>query len=152
MIVDKLENASLYVNMNKEMERAFEFLKNTDIQKLSDGKYEIDSDNVYASVQSYETKDKSEKKFESHEKYIDIQYIVKGKEFIEWSPIQNLSVEEAYSDEKDVIFYKDGKLSSKINLEDNYFCIFFPNDGHKPGCTFDKPMNIKKVVLKIKIS
>ncbi|MCR3761285.1 YhcH/YjgK/YiaL family protein [Clostridium felsineum] len=152
MIVDKLENADLYVNVNSRLKKAFEFLKDNDIQKLSDGKYEIDGDNIYASVQSYVTQNEAEKRFESHEKYIDIQYISKGQEFIAWSPIENLTVEEAYSKEKDVAFYKDGTFSSKINLDEDYFCIFFPKDAHKPGCTLDKTSQIKKVVVKIKIA
>lgn len=152
MIVDKLENVNLYENMSTRLEKAFKFLRETDLDKLSNGKYEIDSDNVYASVQTYTTKDEEEKRWESHENYIDIQYIVKGKEVIEWTPVEKLSVSEAYSKEKDITFYKDCEHYTKVNLEDNYFSIFFPKDAHKPGCTYELPMEMKKVVVKIKIS
>ncbi len=151
MILDKLENQNLYTNINSNFRKAFDFLNNKDTANLKDGKYEIDSDNVYASVQSYITKDEKEKKWESHKQYIDIQYIVKGEESIIWSPIDQLTVAEEYSKEKDVIFYKQGNHSSRINLKDNYFCMFFPEDGHKPGCVFEKPENIKKIVIKIKL-
>ena len=151
MILDKLENLNLYANLNSNFKKAFEFLNNNDIKNLKDGKYEIDSDNVFAFVQSYVTKEDKEKKWESHEKYIDVQFIVKGEETIVWSPIDQLTVEEEYSKEKDVTFYKDGVYSSRINLKDNYYCILFPEDGHKPGCIFGKPENIKKIVLKIKL-
>lgn len=151
MILDKLENQNLYTNINSNFRKAFDFLNNKDIANLKDGRYEIDSDNVYASVQSYITKEDKCKKWESHEKYVDIQYIVKGGETILWSPIDQLSIEEEYSKEKDITFYKEGNYSSRINLKDNYYCIFFPGDAHKPGCIFDKVINIKKIVIKIKL-
>ena len=57
MILDKLENQNLYVNTNSNLKKAFEFLLNNNIEELADGKYEIDSNNVFAFVQSYTTKD-----------------------------------------------------------------------------------------------
>lgn len=151
MIVDKLENAGLYMDINSGFEKAFKFLKDNDLEKLEDGKYEIDSDKVFASVQTYVTKDEKDKKFESHKNYIDIQYIVKGKEFMGWTPLDKLSIKGAYSKEKDIAFYDDCQFYSKINVEDKSYCIFFPTDAHKPGCTFDKPTEIKKVVVKVKV-
>jgi len=151
MILDKLENCNLYVNTNSNLKKAFEFLSNNKLEELTDGKYEIDSTDVFALVQSYATKKEADNKLESHEKYIDIQYVVKGAETIVWAPINQLTVSEEYSEERDVTFYKDSSYGSKLNLRDNYFCILFPEDGHKPGCIFDKTMNIKKIVIKIKL-
>jgi len=56
MILDKLENKDLYLNINSRLKKAFEFLENPNLEKLEDGKYEIDSDNIYAFVQSYSTR------------------------------------------------------------------------------------------------
>jgi YhcH/YjgK/YiaL family protein len=151
MILDKLENYNLYVNTNSNLKKAFEFLSNNKLEELTDGKYEIDSTDVFALVQSYTTTKEDDNKLESHEKYIDIQYVVKGDETIVWAPIDQLIVSEEYSEERDVTFYKDSNYGSKLNLRDNYFCILFPEDGHKPGCIFDKKMNIKKIVIKIKL-
>ena len=151
MILDKLENYNLYVNTNNRLKKAFEFLSNNNLEELAVGKYEIDSTDVFALVQSYTSKKEDENKLESHEKYIDIQYVVKGNETIIWSSVDQLTVSEEYSEEKDVTFYKDSSYSSKLNLKDNYFCILFPQDGHKPGCVFHEPMNIKKIVIKIKL-
>ena len=151
MILDKLENYNLYVNTNNRLKKAFEFLSNNNLEELVDGKYEIDSADVFALVQSYTSKKEDENKLESHEKYIDIQYVVKGNETIVWSSVNQLTVSEEYSEEKDVTFYKDSSYSSKLNLKDNYFCILFPQDGHKPGCFFHEPMNIKKIVIKIRL-
>jgi YhcH/YjgK/YiaL family protein len=151
MILDKLQNKDLYLNINRNLKKAFEFLENPDLENLEDGKYEIDSDNVYAFVQSYSTREPEENKWESHERYMDIQYIVDGDEAILWSPIEQLIVEEEYIAEKDATFYKGNSYCTVLNLKKNYFCLLFPEDGHKPCCIFDTSSQIKKVVVKIKI-
>lgn len=151
MIIDKLENKNLYININSNFKKAFEFLSNNKLEQLTDGKYEIDSNNVYALVQSYTTKAEECNKWESHQKYIDIQYIVNGDETILWSPVELLAVQEEYSVERDVTFYEESNYSTRLNLKDTYFGIFFPGDGHKPGCIFNKQMKMKKVVVKIKL-
>lgn len=151
MILDKLENSNLYANINSNLKKAFEFLENANIENLEDGRYDIDSDNIYAFVQSYITKDSEDNKWESHKKYLDIQYIVEGNEAIFWSPTEKLIIQEEYSTEKDAIFYKDNSYFTKLNLNKNYFCILFPEDGHKPCCIFDTPTQIKKIVVKIKL-
>lgn len=151
MILDKLQNKDLYLNVNDNLKKAFEFLENSNLEKLEDGKYEIDSDNVYAFVQSYTTRNLQENKWESHERYLDIQYIVDGYEAILWVPIEELIVEEEYSTEKDATFYKDNSYYTTLNLKKNYFCLLFPEDGHKPCCIFDTPSQIKKIVVKVKL-
>lgn len=151
MILDKLQNKDLYLNINNNLKKAFEFLENPSLEKLEDGRYEIDSDNVYAFVQSYETRNSEDNKWESHERYLDIQYIVDGDETILWAPIEQLIADEEYDTEKDVTFYKDGPYCTKLNLKKNYFSILFPEDGHKPCCIFDEPKQMKKIVVKIKL-
>ena len=56
MIIDSLKNAGLYYGMNSRLKSAFEFLQNTDFEKMEPGRYEIDGANVYAMIQQYETK------------------------------------------------------------------------------------------------
>lgn len=151
MILDRLENKNYYININNKFEKAFEFLTNNNLEKLADGRYEIDLDNIYALVQSYTTKANNETKWETHRKYIDIQYIVKGEECIGWIPVDQLNVSEQYSDEKDIAFYYEVPKWSELGMKLGYFGIFFPEDGHKPCCISNMPMDIKKVVVKIKL-
>ena len=151
MILDKLENKDLYIALNSHFEKAFKFLMDNNVEKLADGKYEIDSDNVFALVQSYTTKDSKENKWESHQKYIDIQYIGRGEETIGWTPVKELTINEDCLCEKDVAFYNESHHCSELNLKEGYFSILFPEDAHKPGCIYNKPMEIKKVVVKVKV-
>ncbi|MFH1052900.1 MAG: YhcH/YjgK/YiaL family protein [Candidatus Woesearchaeota archaeon] len=43
--------------------------------KIKDGVYPLDGSRVFCNVQTYNTKDMKEAIFETHKKYIDIQYI-----------------------------------------------------------------------------
>jgi uncharacterized protein, YhcH/YjgK/YiaL family len=151
MILDKLENKELYITLNSNLEKAFKFLTDNNFEKLADGKYEIDSDNVYALVQSYKTKSDKDNRWEAHQKYIDIQYIARGEETIYWTPVKELTINEDCLSEKDVIFYDEANHCSGLNLKEGYFSILFPEDAHKPGCIYSKTMEIKKVVVKVKV-
>ena len=51
------------------------FLKNTDVVNLSLGRHDIDGDHIFALVSEYEVEPKENRRPESHEKYIDIQYV-----------------------------------------------------------------------------
>ena len=76
MIIDKIENHKLYAGISDKIAKAFSYINKTDLINIAPGTYKIDNDNIFAIVQEYDTKDKSECKLEGHFKYIDIQYII----------------------------------------------------------------------------
>ena len=149
MIFDNLKNAKQYYTLGEKIQRGFEFLINTDLNSLEDGKYTISGDEIYANVQSLETKAKEEKKWEVHRKYIDIQYIIKGKECMGYGLLENFSeIIEKYDENKDVEFLNGNKFNF-INIEQGEFIIFYPNDVHAPMLAINEKQNIKKVIVKI---
>lgn len=66
-------------------------MRTTDFSKYSDGKHIIDEDLMHVIVSTYTTENGTEKLFEAHRKYIDIQFMIRGRESIYWSPLENLS-------------------------------------------------------------
>ncbi|HEX8461835.1 MAG TPA: YhcH/YjgK/YiaL family protein, partial [Segetibacter sp.] len=80
MIADVIENAGLYEGLNSKFIKAFDYLRKTDFASVEKGKYTIDGDEIFAIVNQFETKDKSECEVEAHKKHIDIQYVVRGTE------------------------------------------------------------------------
>ena len=90
MIVDALANAGRYRPLHPRLAAAFDYLAAFDPAK-PDGKYPIDGDAVYALVQSYATRPAAEKKWESHRRYLDVQYVVSGRERITVAPIGALA-------------------------------------------------------------
>jgi YhcH/YjgK/YiaL family protein len=150
MIVDTLLNAGMYKTHNAGIDKAFEYLLNTDFDNVAPGKYEVDGDNVFAIVNEFETKDKTICEVEAHRKYIDIQYLVKGVELFGYAPLNGQVPIQDYDAANDVAIFNEEV--SYIRLEAGMFIIFFPSDLHQPEVRQYEPVMVKKVVMKIKVS
>jgi YhcH/YjgK/YiaL family protein len=149
MIVDNIKNTGLYMGISHGIEKALKYLRETDFTAMKPGKYEIDGSNIYAIVQEYDTRPLKEGKWEAHKKYIDVQYVMDGAEQMGYAFIENLDVTEEYEPEKDCLFLKgDGSM---LMCNTGTFVIFGPDDAHMPCMAIDKPMPVKKVVVKVHI-
>lgn len=142
------EFARQYKINKKYFDEAFAFLRDHDLAKLAPGKYPIDGDNVYASVTFDSTKDFDKSKWESHKKYIDLQYVISGEEKIGATPASGLKVTEPYNEEKDVAHYSGpGKI---YVAKPGTFFLFFPGTAHRPNITAGGNKPDRKIVIKIK--
>lgn len=149
MIVDSLKNSELYYGLGENFEKAFKFLKESNLEEIECGKYEIDDNKVFAMVMEYNTKSAEESVWEAHKKFIDVQYIIKGKEKMGYVPLEKVEITEEYNAEKDVMFGKaDGDF---VTIEEGCFAIFMPKDGHMPSTNADEVTNMKKAVVKIAV-
>lgn len=149
MICDNINNNKDYSSINKNFVKAFEFLKSYDLKNLEIGKYDICGEKIFAIVQEYITQSEEEKKWESHEEYIDIQVIIDGQEIMGFEPVNNLEIEEDLRPENDLILYKETLNYSNIKFTSGDYAVFFPEDGHKPGCKLGQCSKVKKVVVKV---
>ncbi|MCW8817016.1 MAG: YhcH/YjgK/YiaL family protein [Ignavibacteriaceae bacterium] len=149
MIIDKFENAQLYKNLSKRINKAFDYIKQTNLKKIQPGKYVIDGENIFALISEYESKLEAEGKLEAHRKYIDVQYVIEGEELMGYAPLGNQQTLEAYKEENDIIFYKGEKVF--IKLTEGMFAIFYPEDVHMPGICVEKKSPVKKLVIKVKV-
>lgn len=147
MILDKLENASLY-NLSAGLQKGIDYLKSNDLNTIEAGKYDL-GDGIKAIISEYNSKDHADAKAEAHEKMIDIQYIVKGEEYIGYAPLENQEPSIAYNPDKDVVFYKCETSLNKLTPD--MFAIYYPSDIHQPGMKINESITIKKVVIKIPV-
>jgi len=149
---DNIKNANFYYNLSAFIEVGLKYIESTDFSVLENGKYEILGSDVYALVQEYYSKPKSEGKFEAHKKYIDIQYIIKGEEQMGYSDLSNFTDATEYNEEKDIIFLepKTDFNQQFINVKENEFVIFHPQDAHMPSIAISDSIHIKKVVVKVR--
>lgn len=153
MIADSLARPTTgYEKLHPLFAAAFAYLRTFD-PETPDGKVVLDRDQLFALPQRYETEPAARRRFEAHRKYIDIQYILSGEEVIEHAPIEWLpEVTEAYSDERDVMFFRDSVACSRTLLRAGDFAIYFPADGHKPCCQSGaNPTHVRKIVMKIAV-
>ena len=151
MIVDKIENAHFYANLSDRIAQALEILKDAKLAEKDDGRYEVDGDNLYYLVGRYTTKSIKEGKLEAHKKYIDLQYVLSGRELLGYHPLDNLDIEEPYNEDGDCVLYKVPDNISTVKLSEGMFCLLFPQDAHLPGCQLNGPSNVHKVVVKVRI-
>jgi len=149
MVVDNLQNASLYFGLHKNFQLAFEYLQKTDFSQVENGKYELDGENVFAIVNRYETHFAEELKWEAHRKYIDIQFVSKGFEQIGIEDINEVPPLTEYDEENDVRFFIGG--GNHFPLIEKTFAIIFPHEVHKPGIAITKKSEVLKVVIKVKV-
>ena len=148
MIIDSLKNAPLYKTISPNLAKGFDWLAKFD-PATPDGRHDIDGDNVFALVQSYESGPAAEKKFESHRKYTDIQLVVSGTETMLYTPITALQPSTEFDLKKDIVFYAETADTTPLLCPAGTFAVFFPQDGHKPCCTAGTPMPIRKIVVKV---
>lgn len=148
MILDMLENASHYSELNKGFSRAIEFLLRPDLKDLADEKYEIDGNRIYAIVSRTGGRLKENALLEVHEKYIDIQLIIDGTDEMGWKSKSTCSQPAIqYDEEKDVQLFKDVP-DVWLACKSNTFAIFFPEDAHMPSISANK---LHKVVVKVAV-
>lgn len=149
MILDTVENIDLYKGLHERLSVGLDYIANTDFSTLELGKYEIEGDAIFAILQSYDSKEEGDCKLEAHKKYIDIQFLIEGQEYIGVEPLANQEVLEDKLESNDVVFYKG--TAPKISLVAGSFMVFFPTDVHAPGIKVAAPEKVVKVVVKVAV-
>lgn len=174
MILDDIKNLSAYESVGFNSKKVLEFINKAAKENLSQGRYELDGDNLFALIQVYETKNREECLYEAHKLYGDIQYIVDGYEKIYAANIDLLDVVEDRTPGEDILFYDrslktlENKLASDtvsdkdnvvsnlqeeadLSLRPGSFAIFLPQDGHMPCCVCKEKQKVKKIVFKFRV-
>ncbi|MGL1863847.1 MAG: YhcH/YjgK/YiaL family protein [Pseudodesulfovibrio sp.] len=148
MILDTLENIEAYASLNPNFATAFAFLRDTDLAQLPIGKNEIDGDKVYAVGIKGPGRKPDEGLLETHDKYIDIQLVLRGVDTMGWKARKDLGPTTDASDPRnDVAFYSD-KPDAWTVVKAGMFAIYFPEDAHLPMISDGE---LHKVVVKIKV-
>jgi beta-galactosidase beta subunit len=177
MIVDTIANAGLYTGLGQRISKALALLGKEDFRGMKPGKYEVDGTALYYMVQAYQSKPLGQGMWESHRKYLDVQYIVEGVERFGWSllgradssdvpgqtPVGRLplgraaftdlpgraplTVTQPYDDAKDAALY-EGDGSFLIAVPGTFF-LLWPQDAHMPGIAVKDPSPVLKVVVKV---
>jgi YhcH/YjgK/YiaL family protein len=150
MVLDKIKNHARYEQLNPRFAEAFNFILKTNFSSLPEGKHLIEGDDLFAIHQQYNTKDAHECMLEAHKKYIDIQYIIDGEEYIGIDSLDNQPAQVPYDEGKDVAFFNG--QGQRFKLEAGSFAIFFPTDLHMPCVKVNESSIVKKVVMKVRCS
>lgn len=132
MIVDCLEQADKYIALHPRLATAFAMLRRANIACLNEGRMEIDGDKVYAVIVKDTGRKPEEAMLETHDRYIDIQFVIEGTDTIGWKARKDLGpANDDSRPEDDVAFYDDTPTAWSA-IGPGQFGIYFPEDGHMP--------------------
>lgn len=149
--INRKEFAVSYFKQKERWDKAFAFLRGNDLAKMELKRYDIDGNNLYAPVSEYITKNDTAARYEAHRNYIDIQYVVSGRELIGIAPLSDIKdILVPYDAATDVEFMTVSQIKNVPATSDRFF-IFFPDDIHRPGLKDGVNSPVRKVVVKVKI-
>ncbi len=148
--IDKVQFAQQYHANKDTWDKAFAYLKETDLSAVTAGRHEIDGDKAFALVSEAPSKDYDKTAFESHKNYIDLQFVIQGEEKMGKAPLAGLTIDKPYNERNDIMFYTgEGEV---YLVPQNTFMLFFPSDAHRPSITPGGNKVVKKVVIKIQVA
>lgn len=148
MIYDTLNHIEAYRGIHPGVMKGLEILRDTDFSKLEDKRYEVDGDDLFFFVQSYETKETNDTP-EAHKKYVDIQYPICGEELVGVGPLEDMDREVEARPEGDIWFY-NGSLDY-VRIGNGRFVAVWPGDAHAPGIAVNGPAKCRKCVVKVRV-
>lgn len=148
MIIDTLDQIQRYAALHPLFPQVFDFIKNTNLLALPNGKHAILNEEIFVLIQRGVGQPKSEAKLECHRKYIDIQLVLDGTDEMGWKPLADCQQAiDSFNTTNDVQFFEDLPLNW-LSTPPNKFCIFFPEDAHS-GMVSDH--HLHKAVFKIAV-
>ncbi len=136
--------------LRQRVDFAIQYIKSLDKSDLAVGSYPV-NDFLYLSVQEYDTREEKDCITESHRKYVDVQWIVKGKEAIGVSDISRLRPEKEYSEEKDLVLWKPSRDMMRTVLTEGSYAVFYPEHAHRGCMAVEGVERVRKIVGKVKI-
>lgn len=135
------------------VKKALELLAERDVTELPAGKTPLAGEDIFASVNVYETEPAADRRPEKHFQHIDIQVLGAGREKIGYTDMENAGkITEDRRETNDVVFYDKVEKENFVQLEKGDFAIFFPWEVHRPNCQFEgKTEKVKKIVVKVRM-
>lgn len=146
MIIDHIENAALYTGISPKIERCLQYIASTGLKQTAPFKGELEGTGITLSLSEYETQAAEERDWEAHDRCIDIQYVVCGKEYMGYANRAQMTFVKKTDGRDHLVYSGEG---AKFLVEESCFAIFFPQDVHKPRLNADGVQNTKKLVCKI---
>ena len=152
MIIGHIKGKQDDIFYHPVLRQTLQYLRDTDFAGWEPGKYPLDGDKLFLLVQEGTTEPFDLRKPESHERYIDIQYLLAGQERfgVAFRTGAEAMTENSLA-ERDIAFYATVYDENQVVLQPGMYAVFFPTDIHRPLCMADKPEAIRKVVVKMDV-
>lgn len=156
MIIGTLDTWTRY-NLGPAWRAAFAFLARLPADAAT-GRHPVPrtgapAGSVYAEVGRYATRPGGDGRLEAHRNHIDIQYVLSGMEWLDWTPLSGLEPLGPYAGDRDVRFFSvPGDPCTRVLLRPGVFAALFPEDAHAPGIAVQgEPAAMVKAVVKVRV-
>lgn len=149
MVVDTIANHGVYQGLGERIAAGLEFVAGVAGGTFSERTVEIDGRKLYAMFQRYNTEPASERFYEAHQRYVDIQYLVSGREIIRVRNTGGLTSRDAYDEAGDFTLYDLTDDGTDVRLLPGDFMILYPQDAHAPKIAPGDPAAVEKIVVKV---
>lgn len=147
MILDILDNADRYAGLNPHFPAAFAFLRRADLADLPAGRIDLE-DGLYAIVAKGPGRRPADALIETHDRYIDLAYVISGTDSIGWKARRDLDpAVEAPDPRSDVAFYPD-RPTHWTDVAPGMIAAYFPEDAHMPMISTGE---IHKIIMKVRV-
>ena len=152
MIVAKWKDAADYRGIHPLLDRALDCLNDEFLESVGTESTHIDGQNLYATLNLFETQPDEKLFFEAHRKYLDIHVLLAGEERMDIADTAGLSLDEAVSKpENDFYAYSDRDPEHQsVILKRGDFLVAFPADAHRVKGQVNGISEVRKVVFKIR--
>ncbi len=127
---------------------AFDWLKKLPANP-EPGIRELQGKDIYVNVHGYDTLPREQCRYESHRRYVDLQYCIRGGEMIDWQLASTLTPAGPFDESMDLQFYEMGTSLTQIQMLPGSFAIFFSSDAHLPKRSDGLQSSVSKLVIKV---
>lgn len=146
MIICPWKDVRRYVGAVPGLEEAVEAIES--MAELKDGTYPLSNGGRFI-VKSSNQKPAQNPRSEAHRKYLDVQYVLSGTEYVGWAPTDALTPDAEFNETADVGMYSGPVQLFRIDA--GYCYIVFPEDAHAPDLYLEQPSDERKIVIKLKV-
>ncbi|MBQ7535615.1 MAG: YhcH/YjgK/YiaL family protein [Stomatobaculum sp.] len=151
MVFSGIKYVLKYDYLSEKFTAAYKWLQETDLDALTEGKHPIMGDDVVADLQLYRTEPAEQRNFETHDAFFDIQYMAKGIEAFGVCRREDLKKVKQAFPENDLTFYEEPENKGEMILQEGDLIVVAPEEGHKPRCAAGEPMDVRKIVIKVRV-
>jgi len=151
MILTTKEKVHAYAALNPYFEKAFAALKEVAAEEFVKGRHPVD-DNIYINAAEYQTHPAEGALAEAHRIYIDVMWMLSGKEEIAVVPVETLTeITKEYAEAGDALLAKLPENYTALRMTPDSVCILFPEDGHAPGLIASEQEGVRKLICKVRV-
>ncbi len=151
MIVDTIRNLREYFPLIPELREVADFLECAGTEKLSPGHYDIEGSAGKAAILEYRPEDKKRPRFETHDRCMEVQFMLRGRELHYHALREKLEPIGGYEEERDRTLYACPPEHTAVLMEKGSFAVYFPEDGHLTAVRVPGETLCRRLVVKLPV-